>query len=91
MAKKTLEDKIRDIDQFFMESVEGNTSDELKKKLISLDSYEGELSQTKEDDEDLKDKMELAKEAGAVYRDGFKAIKLKRQLLLRMLKDQGAI
>jgi hypothetical protein len=91
MGKKSLEEKINDVDQFFLESVQGSDAEELKKKLIALDSYEGELSDTKEDDEDLKDKIEIAKEAGAVYRDGFKAIKLKRQFLLRVLKDKGAI
>jgi len=88
---KSLEEKISDLDQFFIESVEGLQGEALKKKLFELDKYEGDLMSQKEDDEDLKEKQAIAKEANAIYSEGFKAIKLKRKFLLRMLTDQGQI
>lgn len=89
--RKSLEEKINDLDQFFIESLQGSQSDDLKNKLVDLDRYEGDLINQKEDDEDLKQKQEIAKEAGKVYSEGFKAIKLKRQYILRMLSDQGKL
>lgn len=89
--RKSLEEKINDLDQFFLESIQGSDSEKLKDELIKLDKYEGELISQKEDDEDLKQRQEEAKEAGRVYTEGFKAIKLKRQYILRMMSDQGQI
>lgn len=89
--KKSFEQKVRDLDEHFVEEVLPMSPEQLGDKLISLTKYGIELTEEKENDEDLKTKREALAEAGKVYSEGLKAIKLKQKYIFNLLSNQGAV
>lgn len=88
---KSIEDKIRDIDEHFLSEVVGMSPDQLKSKLTSIVGHEEEIKEAHGNDEDLKRAEEEVKTMKSTYTEPLKAIKLKKSLLVRMLKDQGQL
>jgi hypothetical protein len=88
---KTLEDKIRDFDGSFVEEVYAANNDQLKDRLVALASYDELLDKQEKEDEDLKQKREVAKEAAKTYSEPRAANKLKRKLVVQILGDRGKV
>lgn len=86
---KTLEEKVNDVDEYFAEEIRSATPEFIKEKLFKMDEYEVQLSKAKEEDEDLKMKRDALKVANQTYSVPLKAIKLKREFALQVLKEKG--
>lgn len=86
---KTLEDKVRDLDQEFVNEVRAGTTDAIKDRLIKMDKYEVELQEAKKEDMDLASKREALKVANQTYSEPLNAIKLKRAFALKVLAEKG--
>lgn len=86
---KSAEQKMRDLDENFVEEVLALSPEKLNEKLVNLTKYRIELEDAKENDVDLKQAQEQAKEAGAQYSEGFKAIKMKQKYIFNLLGNQG--
>lgn len=90
-GKKSFEQQVRDLDEFFVDEVLMMTPEKLGDKLISLTKYRIEMEEQKDNDLDLKKAKEAAQEAGKVYSEAFKAIKLKQKYIFNLLSQQGRI
>ena len=85
---KGLWDKVKDVDETFANEVYTLSDTQLKEKVVEMSKYQTELEFAREKDEDLKAKQEQAKVAGETYTGPLKAIKLKRQLVFKVLKER---
>ncbi len=86
MAKKG---KYDDLDPDFKQAAEAMGEGEIHETITKVNlSYEA-LMEVKDADEDLKLKKAVAKEAGAIYREGTKFRKLATSYLREMLKAKG--
>jgi hypothetical protein len=90
-SKKSLIEKVREIDEHFAEEAYSLTDDQLKDKMVSLAKYDEELEVAKENDQDLQEKQEQAKVANETYSVPRKANKLKRKLVLEVLRERGKV
>jgi predicted methyltransferase len=86
---KTLYDKINDIDKNFTSEVYALSQEQLNAKLSEMAKTQTETEDAKSKDTDLKSKQEQAKEAGKVYGEIFKALKMKRQFVIQVLQERG--
>ncbi len=86
---KTLEEKVRDVDAVFVDEIRVLTPDAVKDRLVKLDRYETELLETRKEDMELASLKEKTKTANETYSEPLKAIKLKRQFMLVVLKEKG--
>jgi hypothetical protein len=87
---KSLEEKLRDMDDSFADEVRLSTTQQIKDRLLKLDKYECELEDARSDDEDLKSKREQLKVANETYSVPLKAIKLKRAFSMKVLTEKSA-
>lgn len=81
--------KFDDLDADFKAGVEGMTDEDIRDKVAQIALDTEELLKAKEDDEDLKEKVQIAKEAGAVYRDGVKMNRVRIQYAQMVLESRG--
>ncbi len=88
-SSKSFEQKVRDLDEHFVNEVLTMSPKDLNAKLISLTKYQIELQEAKNNDEDLRIKKEAASEAGKVYSEDFKAIKMKQKYIFNLLGNAG--
>lgn len=84
-------DPFADLPGEFKERVESASIEDLRKIIAEVAMDQIALEQAKALDEDLKQKQEQAKEAGAIYSDGGKLNKLKHRLCRRVLEDRGVL
>lgn len=82
-------DKYADLDESFKQEVETLSVAQLRDKITSTALNLEALLELKDNDEDLKLKKEVAKEAGAVYREGKKYAKMATGYLRAMLDAKG--
>lgn len=82
-------DKFDDLDKDFKEEAEKLDEGQLRTKISEIALNQEALMEAKEQDQDLAQKKEQAKEAGAVYREGSKANKLRVRYLRQMLDAKG--
>jgi hypothetical protein len=87
MAKNYTED----LDPAFIEKFDDPTIPEsvIRAEISQIALNNEALSRLKEEDEDLKEKKDAAREAGAIYRDGAKQNKLQIRYLRDTLKSRG--
>jgi len=85
---KGLWDKVKDIDETFANEVYTLSDIQLKEKVVDMSKYQTELEFAREKDQDLKSQQEKAKVAAETYTTPLKAIKLKRQLIFKVLKER---
>lgn len=85
---KTLEEKVKDLDDLYADEIRLSTVDQIKDRLLKLDKYECELIDARAEDEDLKSKREQLKVANETYTVPLKAIKLKRAFGLKVLAEK---
>ena len=89
MAKKTTEEKIREIDGSFVDEAYLATPEQLKEKLLQLATYKEELEKTRSEDEDLKTKKGIYDTAKETYTEPLKAIGLKQKLIVEIMSARG--
>lgn len=82
-------DKFADLDKDFKDAAEALSEAELRDRVAKTALDLAALLDAKDKDFDLKEKKEVAKEAGAVYREGIKASKLRTAYLRLMLEAKG--
>jgi hypothetical protein len=77
------------LDQYFKDTAAALSEADLRDRVAKTALDLAALQEAKEKDFDLKEKKEIAKEAGAVYREGIKASKLRTSYLRMMLEAKG--
>lgn len=90
-GKKTVFDKVKDLDPSFAEEVSTMTDLDLKERVVTLTKYSMEIEEARQDDQDLASLKEQLKVANQTYSEPLKANKLKRQLILDVLKSRGKL
>lgn len=81
--------KFDDLDADFKSVVENMSDESIRDKVAQIALDTEELLKAKEDDEDLKEKVQIAKEAGAVYREGVKMNRVRIQYAQMILESRG--
>lgn len=81
--------EFEDLDQDYTNELANLTSEELKGKVAEIALELQALMEAKDNDEDLKQAVEVAKEAGAVYREGAKGAKVRIKFIKRLLESRG--
>lgn len=80
-----------DLDQEFKAAIDAASDSEIRNKVSTVAFEQQALMSAKEDDQDLKEKVEAAKEAGAIYKDGTKSNLLKIKYARTVLKLRGKL
>lgn len=86
---KVKKDKFSDLPDEFKDAVHGASREEIDHRIAEIAKSTEELLMSQERDVDYQDKKAAFKEAGAIYRDGKKANRLKIQYCLQVLGDKG--
>lgn len=81
--------KFDDLDADFKSVVENMSDEDIRDRVAQIALDTEELLKAKEDDEDLKEKVQVAKEAGAVYREGVKMNRVRIQYAQMILDSRG--
>ena len=81
-------DEFADLDDDFKDAAHGMDEATIRARISEVALNQAALMEAKDGDEDLKTKKEVAKDAGAVYRDGTKANKLRVKFYRRVLGDK---
>jgi|SRR5882757_11533482 len=91
MAKRgrKAKDPFAEISSEWKDAVMQSNEEEVRKRISEVALNDEALSKAKESDSDLKMKQAEAKVANAVYRDGFKANRLKIKFAKQVLEGQG--
>lgn len=90
MAKgKGKKDPFADLPEEFKDKVMGGTAEEIQAEVSKISMAQEELMEAKEEDEDYKQKAAEFTFAGAVYKDGTKANKLKIRFIRQAMKSRG--
>lgn len=82
-------DKFDELDEDFRNGIASMSEAEIRERIAKISLDQAALMEAKEQDEDLKAKKEVAREAGAIYREGTKANKLRIGFARRVLGDKG--
>lgn len=82
-------DPFADLSEDFRSAVEGSSREEIESRIVKVVLDDVTLRKAKKDDQDLKEKQEAASFAAGIYRDGFKANKLKIEFMKKALDDKG--
>ena len=82
-------DKFEDLDVDFKDEAAAMDEAALRKTIAEVALRQVSLQIMKDLDQDLATKQEIAKEAGAVYREGTKRHKLQIEFMKRCLEDKG--
>jgi hypothetical protein len=85
----TLWDKVKKIDAEFAEGVYSLSDDQLNNKLIDIAKQSTLNENEMAKDTDLKSLREQAKVAAETYTIPLKALKMKRQLIYKVLEERG--
>lgn len=88
--KKSLRDKLKDIDPYFLDEVDGMPKDQVEAKVVSLTKYREEVETAQKADEDLKSARAKVKTINETYTVPLRANKMKLQYLLQRLAEQGS-
>ena len=89
-AKKQKNGKFDDLPSDFKDAVAQSSPEDIRKRIAEVAIAQAELEAAKEKDQDYIEKKEALSVAGAVYRDGKKANRLKTAYCLQVLQDKGA-
>lgn len=81
--------KFEDLDADFKSNVESMNNEEIRNRVAQIALDTEDLLRAKKEDEDLKEKVTIAKEAGAVYRDGVKMNRIRIQYAQMILESRG--
>lgn len=81
--------KFDDLDADFKSGVENMSDEDICARVAQIALDNEQLLKSKENDEDLKEKIQIAKEAGAVYREGVKMNRVRIQYAQMILESRG--
>lgn len=82
-------DPFESIPEEFKDAVAGMSVDEIKQRIAQVALDQVELMKAKKEDQDLFEKKEAYKEAGALYREGTKLNKTKIEYCKMMIDSKG--
>lgn len=82
--------KFDDVPSEFKEAVESESAAQIDQRILAAVKETEEILKAKDDDEDLKEKQAAYREAGAVYKEGVKALRLKQQYCLFIKESRGS-
>lgn len=80
-----------DLDPEFKAAIDSASDAEIRNKVSVVAFEQQALMAAKEDDQDLKEKAEAAKEAGAIYKEGTKSNLLKIKYARSVLSARGKL
>lgn len=90
-----MKDPFAQLDEDFKASAQAMDEQQLRDTIAKVALDQSALQEAKEQDTDLSTKKEIAREAGAIYRDGNKQCSLKinfcREILGGKGKDNGSV
>lgn len=86
---KTLFDKVKEIDPYFIEEVYKDTDNKLNDRLSTIAKEMTTQEDARDADPDLKSLREQLKTAGETYSKPLNALKLKRKLIYKILVERG--
>jgi hypothetical protein len=81
--------KFADVPEEFRDAVAGMNEAQIRDRIAKVALDQAALLEAKADDQDLAEKREQAKEAGAGYREGTKLNKLKIEFCRQVLGDKS--
>lgn len=82
-------DPFADLDQDFKDSIDAMTRDDIKNAICGVTLAQLELDEMQKADTDYQNLKEQYREAGAIYREGAKANKLKIKYAKQILEGKG--
>lgn len=85
----TKKDPFEDLSEDFRSSIEAMDEKDIRARIAQVALDQEALMVAKKADLDLEKAKEVAKEAGAIYRDGTKMNKLKISYARQVLSDRG--
>jgi hypothetical protein len=77
------------LDQDFKDAIAGMDEGEIRDRIAKISLDDAALKEAKSNDEDLKQVQSIAREAGAVYREGAKMNSLRIKFARRVLGDKA--
>lgn len=89
-AKKSLSDKVNEIDPNFLEASQSLTIEQLKNRIVELSKYELAVLSAKKEDLDLQRIQESLAVANEGYKTAVKGTKVKVAYLHELLSSKGA-
>lgn len=90
MAKdKAEKDPFALVPEEFKEAVVGMNVDEINARIAQVAKDQVDLMKAKKEDQDLEEKKNIFREAGAVYREGSKLNRVKIEYCKAMLESKG--
>jgi hypothetical protein len=90
MAKfKAPKDPFEGVPEEFRDAVAGMSIEEIKQRIAQTSIDQVELMKAKKEDQDLFEKKELFKEAGAIYREGSKLNRVKIEFCKMTIDSKG--
>lgn len=88
-AKKSLEEKVQADYPEFVEEVQGLSVDQMETRLSNLAKNAEDVSDAKQNDEELKDARSKVSNLDAPYRDAKKAIRMKSRYIIKLIREKG--
>jgi len=82
-------DPFASLDAEFKDGVANMPIEDIKKRVAEIALELDRLMEAKKKDQDLEEKLEAAKDAGAVYREGQKSAKLRIRYAQTILEARG--
>lgn len=91
MARKQRKEKdpFEDLNDEFRAKIDGASETDLREEIANIALADGELMAAKQLDQDLKEKRQAASIAGAIYREGFTANRLKQKYIRQTMESRG--
>lgn len=87
--KAAPKDPFSDVPEDFRNSIDAMDRDDIRRSIAQVALDQAELMEVKDQDTDLQAVQEQAREAGAIYRDGTKANRLKIKYAKQVLEAKG--
>lgn len=82
-------DPFASLDEEFKAAVPTMTSEDIKRRVADIALELDRLLEAKKEDQDLQKKLEAAKEAGAIYREGQKGARLRIRFAQTVLQGRA--
>jgi hypothetical protein len=87
--KAAPKDPFADVPEDFRNGIDAMDRDDIRRAIAQVALDQAELMEAKDQDTDLQTLQEQAREAGAIYRDGTKANRLKIKYAKQVLEGKG--
>ena len=86
---KSLYDKVNELDPIFASEIYASKDEDLMGRMAKIGKEQTTVEDARDEDVDLASLREQLKVAGETYSEPLKALKLKRKLIYKILKDRG--